>query len=236
MNRAYWEPGNPPSAVESMAILCPGLLFAVLSRKYSARAVAKRKGAGLPSVDDVQLRWHDAANLLGLTVLLGLNVATLFGHAGRVFIKSMIAYFAVDIVWVWAVPACVPSPGIVLPHHFMTVALMAHPLRFPDHEFIAALVTTVEAQTWIMVARRHFKAELEAYWLLDRLASVAYWGLTLTTRLMVHPFVFVDSFRRLQRTPSECVLVSGNLFLLCVFNVGFFAKEIQRVRSGFKRE
>mmetsp|Transcript_42952 Transcript_42952/g.98628 ORF Transcript_42952/g.98628 Transcript_42952/m.98628 type:complete len:244 (-) Transcript_42952:54-785(-) len=232
----YWEPRSPPTAVESLAILCPGVVMAILSQRHASRFVAKRKLAGLPSVDDVQLRRHDAGNLIGLSLLLGLNVATLFGHAGRLFTRSMMTYFALDIVWVWTVPQCVPSPGIVLPHHFMTLALMAHPLRFPAHNILAALVTTVEAQTWIMVARRYFEAELESFPPLDNLASLAYWALTLTTRLMVHPFVLVDAVRRIYRTPAECVLVGGNLVLLCIFNVAFFTKEIKRLRSGYKRD
>jgi len=205
-----------------------GFVAGFFARRHAIAAVAKRRDKGLPSVDQERLRTHDLANLAVLGVALGLNTLALFGPARRLFVQTMAAYMALDFAWVWTWPECVPAPQIVLPHHIATLLLLAHPLRFPAHDGLAALVCLVEFQTELLIARRYFTNELAQLPHLRMGLNVVYWPVVLLTRLLIHPWVLVESVRRLWRVPAEMTMVSGILALLCVFNVQFVNKEIRQ--------
>eukprot|EP00928_Gymnodinium_smaydae_P020720 TRINITY_DN18017_c0_g3_i2.p1 TRINITY_DN18017_c0_g3~~TRINITY_DN18017_c0_g3_i2.p1 ORF type:complete len:252 (-),score=39.66 TRINITY_DN18017_c0_g3_i2:73-828(-) len=236
-SRPYWlpSPGAPPTALASLTIASGGLLASLVAGWRGVQAVRARRAKGLPSVDVSDLRVHDAANIAALSVILGLNAAALAGKGGRLFTFSMCAYLSLDTLWVLLNPACVPSPTVVLPHHALTLALLLHPVRYPEHNGFGVLVTTVEAQTLVLVVRRHFESELRRRPRLQLCMSLVYWATTLVTRMFLHPVVLVDSFQRLRSTPAEMFLTSGGLLLLCIFNVLFVTKDFKKLLADRRK-
>lgn len=224
----YWAPRSAaPQAVESLFIIVAGLAICFVAKSKGASAVADRKKRGLPSVDPEALRTHDLANIIVLALVLVLNLVALVGYYRWFFVVVFSLYMVADFLWVWVKPECVPSPGIVLPHHIATLMLLAHPLRFPPHSGFAVLVTLVEWQTTIMVARRHFETYLARQPELTKYINYAYWPAAIGTRLLLHPWALYESVLRCWSTPVEMCLVSGILFLLVLLNIHFVTKEFK---------
>ena len=103
---------------------------------------------------------HDHFNLAALPVAVGLSAGSLCGAGGRTDLALtayMLAYFATDTLWIAARPAIVRTPRTLLFHHALTLLLLLHPLLHPPHRRYTAWMTIVELNTWLLVARRHFK-------------------------------------------------------------------------------
>ena len=103
---------------------------------------------------------HDHFNLAALPVAVGLSAGSLCGAGGRTDLALtayMLAYFTTDTLWIAARPAIVRTPRTLLFHHALTLLLLLHPLVYPPHRRYTAWMTIVELNTWLLVARRHFK-------------------------------------------------------------------------------
>ena len=103
---------------------------------------------------------HDYANLGVLPALVALTAVALWRSQERWYralAQCMLVYVAVDSVWIAAVPSIVKGPYAVLVHHVATLALLWHPLTHRAHLRYVAWMTVVELNTWLLIARRHFK-------------------------------------------------------------------------------
>ena len=119
-----------------------GAALCVLGWRHGQGCRFARKRAGLPGVDPLKMRRHDAFNLLALALLVAMNIpmaGSFFGLlprsslpvSGALFIQLFFGYVTLDLLWVWAEPEAVPQPAVVLVHHVVTLLLTRVPLLEP---------------------------------------------------------------------------------------------------------
>jgi hypothetical protein len=189
-------------------------------------------------------RSHDTFNLCLLPVLVAVDSAVLLGlFDPSAFTWLFTAYTVADLLWIWVRPQAVPQPALVLTHHVGVLALLSHPLRWPEHAIFSACVAIVEVNTVILVARRHFAGFLildEPGTSLGALArstarqglSALYWSSFLSIRFGVHPYM-VHVALTMAAPLAERLLVGGLLALLCVFSLVLLSKQVPRDASYF---
>jgi len=79
----------------------------------------------------------------------------------QVFVKILLVYIVVDTLWIWRVPDALPScPHVILTHHVATTALVMAPLFRPELAIFACLDGLVEVNTFFLIARRQWKAQV----------------------------------------------------------------------------
>ena len=94
-------------------------------------------------------RAHDAANVPVLTLIALACVAGVAGALDPLVVtRWFLAYIVLDGLWIALWPRCVPSAAaVVVAHHVVTAALLAHPLRHPERAIETCRNGLVEANT-----------------------------------------------------------------------------------------
>ena len=216
---------------------------------WRGSAVPRRRQArGLPRADPARVRFHDAFNLALLPLLVLADVAVLAdAFDASLFTMLFLVYCVADLIWIWLRPEAVPQPSLVLTHHVGVLALLSHPLRWPEHARFTAFVAIVEVNTIILVGRRYFAA-----WLLQpsprtRSGSVSrvvvrqslsalYWSSFFGIRFGVHPYmVWVSLNMRGVPILERCLLV-GLLSLLVIFSLVLLGKQLLGVWDDRAKE
>jgi hypothetical protein len=127
---------------------------------------------------------HDAFNFatLPLAVLLVCIAVTPVWRSTfwqRRLAWFLLCYMIVDGGWIAVQPSIVGSPGVLLSHHGVTILLLAHALRHSAHLHYVAWMSVVEANTLLLVLKRHLRhwcieAAFFASWLLIRVVWFPY--------------------------------------------------------------
>mmetsp|Transcript_23472 Transcript_23472/g.79915 ORF Transcript_23472/g.79915 Transcript_23472/m.79915 type:complete len:199 (+) Transcript_23472:155-751(+) len=174
-----------------------------------------------------QYELHDRVNLVVLPLLTtscALGAAELVDSYAVTVVFT--AYIVADLVWVAACPGCVPrAPGLICLHHVVTLALLAHPLRYPEHAFFTCWDGMVELNTALLLARRQTSGWVnEAF-------NAAYWATMWLLRGAMQPFMLVWIWRAVCHPPYSAldlaVVMTAQLFL-CGFNVWLVSKNVGR--------
>jgi len=187
---------------------------------------------------------HDKVNLY-LLPWLSLHAAigcALPGSGASILLTYvLLAYIGVDLVWILLVPDAVPQAWLIQLHHVITIALLSHPLRYPEHAHFTAWDGIVEAHTLLLIARRRLRQ-----WplLTSPIVTLVYWVSFIGMRLVLYPaLVYVFYLAMCKPTPSggtypfwETTLVVGSQALLCVFNVGFLYLSLRRKKFLYTYE
>jgi hypothetical protein len=213
-----------------------------LSRKTSSIAAAATgggEGSGPSVIDRDRHDMFNIAALLPVILLTLVNydwdvVFALGGDAetswnGRYFLQYWAVtalYFMVDLVWVWRVPTCVKSPGVIIKHHAVAILYLSGPVLFPEYRWAMGACLSVEINTWFLIARR------VAYLRRDVVPSIvtgsiniAFYVSWLAIRCVLYPAVMANYIRKCQDALDE----TGTLlhwpivfvpihFILCLLN------------------
>jgi len=160
---------------------------------------------------------HDQANLVCLPLLCALCCAGLAGVADCWLISvAFTAYILADLAWILIVPESLPRfPLIITVHHLITLALLSHPLRYPQDAHFTCLDGLVEMSTFFMIARRHCGGRLSA------VMNALYWFTTVALRFMLQPYLLRLFYRLAQPYSAlDRGIVVGSQAFLCFFNCG----------------
>ena len=226
-----------------------GAALCVLGWRHGQGCRFARKRAGLPGVDPLKMRRHDAFNLLALALLVAMNipmVGSFFGLlprsslpvSGALFIQLFFGYVTLDLLWVWAEPEAVPQPAVVLVHHVVTLLLTRVPLLEPRLAVPSSCLSVVELETLLLVGQRHW-----APWLLNsgpagaaaaRCLNLAYWLSFFAIRLALHPYVAMFVIPNLGLGLADAVLSQTLTVVLVLFNLALFAKNVQTALAPAK--
>ena len=125
---------------------------------------------------------HDRVNVVVFGAIFGCAFASLQGawpgHLATTYFS--LAYLVVDLALALTVPAMFKSPGPIVMHHLVTIALHLHPILVePAHAEYASMALLVELNTLVLTLRR----------LLDYpfLLEVVFWGSWVFLRLVWFP-------------------------------------------------
>eukprot|EP00563_Minutocellus_polymorphus_P006933 CAMPEP_0181032224 /NCGR_PEP_ID=MMETSP1070-20121207/6632_1 /TAXON_ID=265543 /ORGANISM="Minutocellus polymorphus, Strain NH13" /LENGTH=328 /DNA_ID=CAMNT_0023109615 /DNA_START=117 /DNA_END=1103 /DNA_ORIENTATION=- len=140
--------------------------FTRKASSVAATATGGGDGSG-PSVVDRDR--HDIFNVVALLPLVFLTLANydwtvVWASANpeaawtdqyfwEYWVATMI-YFFVDTVWVWKVPTCVKSPGVIIKHHIVALLYLVAPVLFPEFRWAMGACLSVEINTWFLIMRR----------------------------------------------------------------------------------
>ena len=157
--------------------------------------------------------WHDLVNLgvvpLIAAMCLG-GVLRVPGADPLALTWFFTAYIVFDLGWVWTVPSCVPSaPRVVAVHHVVTLLLLMHPLRVPEHAIFTCYAGLVEFDTAFLIAKRQFALS----WLSRDQVNRLYWLLFLALRIVMQP-VLLRAFILEPGVGPEIVAAQGFMTLL----------------------
>jgi hypothetical protein len=229
------------SEAVTLVIFVVACIFACLGFWRGHAVPLYRKARGLPRADPRRVSQHDVFNLCLLPLLVACDVAVLAGAFDAwCFTFLFLIYLLADLVWIWICPEAVPQPALVLTHHVGVLALLSHPLRWPEHAHFTACVAIVEVNTVILVGRRHFAAFLLqpavapgssnsaaslARSVSRQSLSVLYWSSFFVIRFCIHPYMVVLSIY-LPVPLVERLLLVGLLSLLCLFSVVLLVKQV----------
>lgn len=118
-----------------------------------------------PSVNDVDEGWHEAHDIMNLSILpfiIFTNLYYLFLDQSFMYFTLQFcifaAYLLIDTIWVIWIPQSVASPKTILIHHIITMFGWFLPIIFGMHlaEW-CAVGLLVEINTWLLIARRNFR-------------------------------------------------------------------------------
>mmetsp|Transcript_7493 Transcript_7493/g.24885 ORF Transcript_7493/g.24885 Transcript_7493/m.24885 type:complete len:213 (-) Transcript_7493:140-778(-) len=171
------------------------------------------------------IRRHDMVNAALLPVLAG---GCLFGILGwadpyKVSVLFMV-YFIADLAWILIDPICIPSlVNWIIFHHSVTILILIHPLRAPEHAVYTCYNGIVEISTLLLVLKRYTSG-----WLYSFMTS-SYWVLTFTIRAFGQPYL-IYTFTQIMKgyPPWEYWLVLSSQIFLVTFNLGLIAFQLLR--------
>jgi len=159
---------------------------------------------------------HDYFNLAALPPIIALCLLSILAPGsstvwGLGLAWFMAAYVVVDSAWILASPTIVRAPLVLLAHHAATVLLLAHALTHPAHLRYVAELSLVEANTFFLIARRHYNGRLRP--LLDAafhtswIAIRTLWFPSVAVRLVLLPaHAWPAAYRRLLVCAAACAL------------------------------
>jgi len=184
---------------------------------------------------------HDWFNIVALIPLCVLNAMNWeFGKIGSVapwdweilwkgkffytFYIITVAYFIIDALWVVVVPNCVRSPGVILQHHFASLAYLTIPGMYPEYGWLLGVCMSVEVNTWLIIARRLFNKTGQG-WNVGgfeiKIISILFYITWISIRLIIYPGLFVVAcqayFERSARVGSYINALTPAPFLQSVF-------------------
>ncbi len=230
--------GSLRSQAVSAIVLAVGAVGGVLGFWHGRTVPLRRQERGLPRADPVRVAQHDTFNLCLLPLLVLCDAACLAGAFDpSLFTALFLVYVLLDLAWIWARPEAVPQPALVLTHHVGVLALLSHPLRWPEHAHFTATVAIVEINTVILVGRRHFASYLLQLQpgrgtgqivrsIVRQSLSVFYWISFFIIRFGVHPYMVWVSLEMDDVPLLEKVLLVSLLSMLCVFSAVLLVKQI----------
>ncbi|KAG5185599.1 hypothetical protein JKP88DRAFT_311611 [Tribonema minus] len=129
---------------------------------------------------------HDDMNLV---VLLGMALTSMVAMYTRdralqygltVF---AVAYMVTDAAWILCNMRAVKSPRTVLGHHAATLAVLIDPYMHPQHALYTCWALLVEANTFLLIARRRFR------WGASALVEAPFVASWVALRLIWYPFL-----------------------------------------------
>ena len=105
---------------------------------------------------------------------------------------------AADGVWMVVQPQIVRAPATMLAHHTLTILLLVHALSYAPHLRYVAWLASVEVNTLMLIARRHFKRgwiELAFYasWVVIRMCWFPYVALQYAPSRLKPPLALLGS-------------------------------------------
>eukprot|EP00581_Thalassiosira_minuscula_P016485 CAMPEP_0183718426 /NCGR_PEP_ID=MMETSP0737-20130205/11686_1 /TAXON_ID=385413 /ORGANISM="Thalassiosira miniscula, Strain CCMP1093" /LENGTH=289 /DNA_ID=CAMNT_0025947981 /DNA_START=674 /DNA_END=1544 /DNA_ORIENTATION=+ len=152
---------------------------------YRLDPTSKQLLPGVPAADDDWDRdLHDFFNLISLVPLVVLNILnwnwdTLLDPHNKkplaeswtdewfpLFFACTASYFVADLLWVTMVPNCVKSPEVIIQHHLATLLSLIVPYRSPADRWLMGACMSVEANTWLLIARRVFNKQGFGPWVI----------------------------------------------------------------------
>lgn len=110
-------------------------------------------------------------------------------------------YFAVDLVWIVAIPSAVRSPATIIQHHIATLLYLIIPYTRPQYQWCMGACMIVEINTWFLIARRVFNKEGFPPWIIDlppffsirvKLISVFFYLTWISIRCVFYPYLAVE--------------------------------------------
>lgn len=147
-----------------------------------------------PTWDPVKL--HDWFNLVVIALLNLLNVAFLAtGQGFGVFWTATVLYFLFDTVFVGIYPQSVKTPVVILSHHLCTSLYMLIPYYYPQYHWCMAYCMLVEANTWLLIARRRIGG---------RLIEAAFYVSWVGLRNIFYPYLIYAFYKEWQRETAAC--------------------------------
>ena len=69
----------------------------------------------------------------------------------------LLAYMALDALWMVLQPSVVKAPAVLLWHHAVAAGLILHALVHPPHRRYVPWMSVVELNTFFLVLRRHLR-------------------------------------------------------------------------------
>jgi len=94
-----------------------------------------------------------------------------------VFLIATMVYFLTDLLWIWRVPTCVKSPGIIRLHHIAVLLFLIIPYYHPPVRYCMGACLTVELNTWFLIARRVFNKQGFPPWTVLEVSSWSPWSI-----------------------------------------------------------
>lgn len=132
-------------------------------------------GHSVTDDDDWDRDVHDFFNLISLVPVVVLNIINWnwdmlldlrskhhtiqeawTGEWFPLFYAVTTGYFVADLIWISLIPRCVKSPGVIIQHHIATLLYLIIPYRNPGEGWLMGACLSVEANTWLLIARRVF--------------------------------------------------------------------------------
>lgn len=144
--------------------------------------------------DPVKL--HDWFNLVVIAMLNVLNFAYIAtGEGFSVFWTATMLYFLFDTVYVGIYPQSVKSPVAILGHHLCTALYILIPYHYPQYHWCMAACMLVEANTWLLIARRCIGgAVIEA----------AFYFTWVTLRCLFYPYLIWAFYKEWRHESAAC--------------------------------
>ena len=121
---------------------------------------------------------HDYVNLVVLPVVVFLSLQALCcGPRWQLALtRFMLAYIVGDGIWIGFQPSVVRTWHALMAHHIATAMLLIHPLTHTAHLRFVAWMTIVEANTLLLLLRRHARHHLvEMAFVISWIAIRALW-------------------------------------------------------------
>ncbi|KAL7550394.1 hypothetical protein ACHAWF_013635 [Thalassiosira exigua] len=269
----------PPPALRKRTSSAPGRIGGTRRRRrrllvedhYRVDPDDKALLPGLPAVDDDWERdLHDFFNLVSLVPVVVLNAINwdwdaLLDPRSRktlrecwtgewfpAFYAVTIGYFVADLLWVASVPRCVKSPGVIVQHHVATILYLIIPYLSPEDGWLMGACLSVEANTWLLIARRVFNKQGFGPWVWSlgffsirvKLISIFFYVTWISIRCYIYPIIlgllwtlWHDQWNRtgaVFHSRYAVALVLHSIFCVLNFKWTFdlFMSKFRALRSG----
>lgn len=226
---------------------------------------------GLPINDDDWARdMHDFFNLISLVPVVILNMLNWnwdilldpyskqtmqmawTGDWFPSFYAITIGYFVADLIWVWLVPHCVKSPGVIVQHHIATLLYLTIPYMYPEDGWLMGSCLSVEINTWLLIARRVFNKQGIGPWIIKlscvsiriKLISILFYVTWIGIRCYIYPSIMTVLWSlwysqwmktgNIVNSHYSLALVLHSIFCLLNFKWTFdlFMSKWRAMRSG----
>jgi len=179
---------------------------------------------GVPVQDyDLKRDAHDFFNLIILIPIIVLNILnwnmeklihfklkkgqgyrdSWHGDFFNSFFYTTLFYYAIDLIWVLAIPKCVKSPTTIIQHHLITMLYIFVPYCYPKLRWSMGVCMLVEINTWFLIARRVFNRQGFPPWTIDlpyfvsvrvKLISICFYISWILIRCIVYPYMLIPYF------------------------------------------
>lgn len=172
-------------------------------------------------------RWHEAFNLYSLPLVLVLCTAGALGAMdGWYSCAALFGHILFDTVWITWKPEALPRWAAVIQiHHLITLSLLLHPLRNPEHAVYACYEGLCEYNTFFLIARRQFKSA-------SKIMNILFWATFIPTRILVFPIVMGMCPKLLRgHGLGEKVNVYGCQMGLLLFNCAYLYSLLRPQKS-----
>jgi len=160
--------------------------------------------------DNLSRDVHDWFNLVALIPMNILNAMNwswpLFGTVSPqemwrgnyfwAFYMFSCAYFVADALWVFIIPNCVRSPGVILQHHVAALLYLSVPGFYPEYGWLAGVNLSVEVNTWLIIARRVFNKNGLVVWDVGghceiKIISILFYITWFLIRVILYPILLI---------------------------------------------
>jgi len=225
----------------------------VLEEHYRVDSSKKAVLPGVPKHDHNSIQEsHDFFNLIVLIPIVVLNAMNWnwdilldpyskksvqqawTGEWFEWFWLATFLYFIIDLIWVMVLPTCVKSPGTIIKHHVATLLYIFLPYLLPHLQWAMGACMSVEANTWLLIARRVFNREGFQPWVISlpplfsirvKLISIFFYFTWITIRCILYPYLwvhFVDMYKEISKETGSNVNYELIVVLLhtvfCILN------------------